>query len=129
MLRIGEDTLRYETRQVDVPAWAAAQGKDDPILLEFSAYAAQVMDVHTGRETEGELKTLGFTESERAQMIAYARELNRAYFSGDLRMAETWDPDGHIAALWAESGTLRDYYMRSVTPDFGHDYTRWEWTR
>ena len=129
VLRIGEDTLRYETRQVDVPAWAAAQGKDDPILLEFSAYAAQVMDVHTGRETEGELKTLGFTESERAQMITYARELNRAYFSGDLRMAETWDPDGHIAALWAESGTLRDYYMRSVTPDFGHDYTRWEWTR
>lgn len=126
VLRIGEDSLRYETRQADVSAWAAAQERDDPALREFSAYAAQVIDVHTGRETEGELKALGFTESERAQMIAYARELNKAYFSGNLRLADTWDPDGHIAALWAASGTLRDYYMRSVLPDYGHDYTHWE---
>jgi len=126
VLRIGEDSLRYETRQVDVPAWAAAQEKDDPVLLDFPAYAAQVMDVHTGRETEGELKALGFTEQERAEMIAYARELNKAYFSGDLRLADTWDPDGHIAALWASSGTLRDYYMRSVIPDYGHDFTYWK---
>ena len=91
-----------------------------------TSYAAQVMDVHTGRETEGELKALGFTEQERAEMITFARELNKAYFSGDLRLADTWDPDGHIAALWAASGTLRDYYMRSVIPDYGQDYTHWE---
>lgn len=127
VLNVGEKSLRYETRRVDVPSWAAAQGMNDPVLLDFSAYAAQVMDVHTGRETEGELKALGFTEQERAEMIAYARELNKAYFSGDLRMADTWDPDGHIAALWAASGTLRDYYMRSVIPDYGLDYTHWEW--
>ena len=126
VLHMSPDTLRYETRRVDVPAWAAAQGMNDPVLLEFPAYAAQVMNVHTGRETEGELKALGFTEKERAEMIDYARELNRAYFSGDLRLADTWDPDGHIAALWASSGTLRDYYMRSVLPDYGHDYTHWE---
>ena len=126
VLSLERGSLRYETRQVDVASWAAAQGPDDPVLQDFSAYAAQVMDVHTGHETEGELKALGFSESERADMIAYACKLNRAYFSGDLRDAAEWDPDGWIAALWASSGTLRDYYMRSVTPDFGQDYTHWE---
>lgn len=126
VLNMSPDTLRYETRRVDVPAWAAEQGMNDPALQEFPAYAAQVMDVHTSRETEGELKALGYSSEERAEMIAYACALNRAYFSGDLTAAETWDPDGRIAALWAASGTLRDYYMRSVTPDFGRDYTHWE---
>lgn len=126
ILTAGQGSLSYETRRVDVTAWAAAQERFDPPLRDFSAYAAQVMDVHTGHETEGELKALGFTETERAEMIAYARELNRAYFTGDLRDAESWDPDGHIGALWAASGTMRDYYMRSVRPDYGHDYTHWE---
>ena len=126
VLSIGQGSLRYETKAVDVASWAAAQGLDDPILRDFAAYAAQVMDVHTGRETEGELKALDFSESERADMIEYACRLNRAYFSGDLRDAAMWDPDGRIAALWASSGTLRDYYMRSVIPDFGRDYTHWE---
>lgn len=126
VLRVGRGSMQYATRPVDVASWAAAQGLTNSVLQDFSAYAAQVMDVHTGHETEGELKALGFSESERTDMIAYACKLNRAYFSGDLRDAASWDPDGRIAALWASSGTLRDYYMRTVIPDFGHDYTHWE---
>ena len=116
----------YETRRTDVSAWAAAQGLDDPVLSDFADYADAVMDVHTGREVDGELKALGYSADERAEMISYACVLNRAYFSGDLTAAETWDPNGDIAALWASTGTLRDYYMRSVIPDFGRDYTRWD---
>ena len=115
----------YRTRETDVAAWAKAQGLDDPVLAEFPAYGAAVMDMHTARETEGELKALGYSSDKRREMIDYACRLNRAYFSGDLTQWETWDPDGHITALWASTGSLRDYYMRSVVPDFGHDYRAW----
>ena len=101
--------------------------RDDAFLNNRTDYADAVMDAHTARETEGELKALGFSAGQRKTMIDYACRLNRAYFSGDLRDAARWDADGSAAALWAASGTLRDYYMRTVTPDFGHDYRIWEW--
>ena len=119
--------IHYETKRVDVPAWAAAHGLSESLLANFPTYAEQVMDMRTGRETEGELTALGYSAEERAEMLAYARTLNKAYFSGNLTEAASWDPDGHISALWASTGTLWDYYMRTVIPDFGHDYTRWDW--
>lgn len=127
VLRAKDGNIRYETRRVDVSGWAERQGLADPVLAAFPEYADAVMDAHTARETEGELKALGFSAGQRKTMIDYACRLNRAYFSGDLRDAASWDADGSAAALWAASGTLRDYYMRTVTPDFGHDYRIWEW--
>ena len=119
--------IHYETRRVDVPSWATAHGLSESRLTNFPAYAEKVMDMRTSRETEGELTALGYSAEALAAMIDYARTINKAYFSGDLTEAASWDPDGHVSALWATTGTLRDYYLRSVIPDFGQDYTRWDW--
>ena len=125
VLTAADGDIRYETRSVDVAGWAEKQGRTEATLADFPAYADAVMDAHTSFEIDAELKALGYEAEERSMMIDYACGLNRAYFAGDLTEAESWDPDGHIAALWASTGTLRDYYMRSVHPDFGNDYTQW----
>ena len=58
-------------------------------------------------------------------MTEYIIKLNRAYFSGDMRDAASFDPDGEIAALFDRSANLYTAYLKSVRPDYGMDFRKW----
>ena len=58
-------------------------------------------------------------------MTEYLVLLNRAYFSGDLREAESWDPDDEIYTLFSRFPALYTAYLDSARADFGNDFRIW----
>lgn len=118
--------LRYEARETDVSAWAAAQGRSEPALLDFRSYAAAYFDRRSAREIPEELALYAYTPEEIERMTAYLLPLNRAYFSGDLREAGALDPTGELFDLWQRCPSLYSLYLLSIQPDMGRDYRVWE---
>lgn len=125
-LRLEKGTYHYETRSVDVAAWARSQGLADETLLNFAAYAEEYFDQCTvskiGQQTDFE----GFNEEQKQAMLDYACLVNRAYFSGDLREAANADPDGSLRQLWDDSGTRMGAYFATFRDELGLDYTHWQ---
>lgn len=125
-LRLEKGTYHYETRSVDVAAWARSQDLTDETLLNFAAYAEEYFDQCTvskiGQQTDFE----GFNEEQKQAMLDYASLVNRAYFSGDLREAANADPDGSLRQLWDDSGTRMGAYFATFRDELGLDYTHWQ---
>ena len=126
VLKVTGDTLRYETRETDVSAWAKAQGRTEKDLLDFQTYAADFFDSRNRQNTAETLSLFAFTPEEVERMTEYIVKLNRAYFSGDMRDAASFDPDGEIAALFDRSANLYTAYLKSVSPDYGMDFRKWD---
>ena len=118
--------LRYETRPVDVAAWASARGMDDERLASFAAYAMGRLESRTRTRAEEQLAARGFSPEEIAPMADYACVLNNAYFCGDLSEIPALDPDGALLKAWSESGSFFGSYFASLEPEIGQDHTRWE---
>ena len=117
---------RYETRETDVAAWAAAQGRTEAELSDFPRYARDYFDARNRSQTAELLSLLGYTDEQAAHMTEYIVLLNRAYFSGDLRGAAAWDPDDEIYTLFARFPALYTDYLDSARLDFGRDFRQWE---
>ena len=117
---------RYETRETDVAARAAAQGSEDRNLLDFPQYAQDWFDARNRAQTSELLSLLGYTDEQVERMTTYIVMLNRAYFAGDLRSAAAWDPDGEIYDLFARFPVLYTDYLDSARSDFGRDFRQWE---
>ena len=120
-----DGALRYETRVTDVSAWARAEGRTEPELLDFAAYAVGYFDARNRKSTAEELSLSDYTAEEIERMTEYLVALNRAYFSGDMRAAADLDPDGEIRALWDRYPGLYSLYLASIRGDMGQDYRRW----
>ena len=114
--------LRYEARSTDVEGWAARHGVTDPALLQFSRYAADFFDARTRAQLTELLSLFPYTAEEAARMTDYMTAVNRAFFSGDLRDASDWDPDGSLFALWERYPTPWLAYLSVIRPEFGADY-------
>ena len=125
VLKVTGDTLRYETRETDISAWAKAQGRTEKDLLDFQTYAADFFDSRNRQNTAETLSLFAFTPEEVERMTEYIVKLNRAYFSGDMRDAASFDPDGEIAALFERTANLYTAYLASVRPDYGMDFREW----
>ena len=125
VLKVTGDTLRYETRETDISAWAKAQGRTEKDLLDFQTYAADFFDSRNRQNTAETLSLFAFTPEEVERMTEYIVKLNRAYFSGDMRDAASFDPDGEIAVLFDRSANLYTAYLTSVRPDYGMDFREW----
>ncbi|MBR5094335.1 MAG: metallophosphoesterase [Oscillospiraceae bacterium] len=125
VLQFDGDAIRYETRPVDVSAWARSQGREDPAILDLASYAADAMARRTRTQTESQLQQLGYTTEQIRSMSEYACTLNNAYFAGDLRGLEALDPNGELMALWKQSGTFFGTYLETLQDEIGNDYTHW----
>lgn len=126
ILTIRGDTLHYETKETDVTAWAVKQGRTESDLLEFPRYARDFFD---GRNRDNTVETLSlfqFTPAEVERMTKYIVSLNRAYFSGDMRDAFSFDSTGEISTLFDRSANLYTAYLASTRPDFGKDFRIWD---
>lgn len=118
--------LRYETRPVNVAAWASARGMDDERLATFAAYAMGRLESRTRTQAEEQLEARGISTQEAAPLVNYACALNNAYFFGDLSGIPALDPDGELFKAWAESGSFFGSYFASIEHEIGENYTRWE---
>lgn len=118
--------LRYETRPVNVAAWASARGMDDERLATFAAYAMGRLESRTRTQAEEQLEARGISTQEAALLVNYACALNNAYFCGDLSGIPALDPDGELFKAWAESGSFFGSYFASIEHEIGKNYTRWE---
>lgn len=118
--------LRYETRPVNVAAWASARGMDDERLATFAAYAMGRLESRTRTQAEEQLEARGISPQEAAPLVNYACALNNAYFCGDLSGIPALDPDGELLKAWTESGSFFGSYFTSLAPEIGQNHTRWE---
>lgn len=103
------DTLDYETRPVDVSAWARERGLTDPNLLDFSAYSLAFFK-GSGRIPEAE-----------SELLTFFTELNAAYFSGRLDLVRADDP---MFDRWGEAFGFEGQYIMSIRDEAGLDSTR-----
>lgn len=120
MLTSKDGIWSYETRRLDMPAWADRNGRTEPVFQDFQAAAAEYMSSHSKITLPPDTE-----EAERERMLNWMRELNLAYFAGDLRNAAANDPDGSLAAAWLRPKDLTAAYVAGVLEELGSDYTVW----
>lgn len=123
MLHVTGERLQYETKKLDMAAWAERNGKTDEIYRDFPAAAAEYMIEHFKGAA---LPPAGVGPEEWEQMQNYLLTLNLAYFAGDLREAAALDPDGTLAARWLAPGDLTALYVASLQNDIGKNFCTWE---
>ena len=126
VLTVTGDKLSYQTKETDVSAWAMEQGRTEAELLDFPPYTAGFFDSRNRANTAETLSLFNYTPEEIERMTEYIVRLNRAYFSGDMRDAASFDPDGEIAALFDRTANLYTAYLASVRPDYGMDFRVWK---
>ena len=120
MLTSKDGIWSYETRRLDMAAWADRNGRTEPVFQDFQAAAAEYMSSHSKITLPPDTE-----EAERERMLNWMRELNLAYFAGDLRNAAANDPDGSLAAAWLRPKDLTAAYVAGVLEELGSDYTVW----
>ena len=115
--------LHYETRRLDLAAWALRSGRGDAVFGRFAEAAGEYMDAHfTPNATELSVADPAL----RAEMLSCLQAMNRAYFSGDLREIAALDPDGDLASLWMREGGLTAEYLQSILRQAGTDHRVWD---
>ena len=122
----GRGGMRYETRSVDVAAWAADEGLEDERLENFESYAMERLEGRTCTQAQQQLAARGLPAEKIGPLTDYACALNVAYFCGDLREIPQLDPDGSLLSAWKESGAFFGSYFASLEGEIGKDHTRWE---
>ena len=120
MLTSKDGIWSYETRRLDMAAWADRNGRTEPVFQDFQAAAAEYMSSHSKITLPP-----GTEEAERERMLNWMRELNLAYFAGDLRNVSANDPDGSLAEAWLRPKDLTAAYVAGVLEELGSDYTVW----
>lgn len=101
----------YERRVTDVSAWAAANGRDEPELLDFAAYAEAFFQENTLRQQS----------ALPPELAAFLADLNTAYFSGRMDLAPT---DAAMLRALERTDAFTAAYVRSLAEDLGRDFTR-----
>ncbi|MBQ8075889.1 MAG: metallophosphoesterase [Oscillospiraceae bacterium] len=121
-LQLTEDQAIYQTRRLDMKAWADRHGRTEAVFSAFQEAAAQYMAAHISKQADNPNQTADGT---RNQMAEFFRALNLAYFSGDLSGIPEMDPDGAIAEKWMEQQDMIGAYISSIRQDIGKTYTEW----
>lgn len=112
-------TFSYQTKELDVSAWAEKSGKTDPNLLDFAAYSEEFMTAVNGHKTAERLADSGLTEAETALLADTFTRLNTAYFNG-----ASFDPAPYEEGLelWRANGG--NAYLESIAAEAAEDYRR-----
>ena len=108
---------QYETKPVDVAAWAKANGITDPNLLSFPQYAAGFFAITAVRQAARQLQG----DPDASDMATWLANLNAAYFSGRM---DTVDPGSEYAKRWINSDTFFGSYVSSILSEPLRNHTR-----
>ena len=108
---------QYETKPVDVAAWAKANGITDPNLLSFPQYAAGFFAITAVRQAARQLQG----DPDASDMATWLANLNAAYFSGRM---DTVDPGSEYAKRWINSDTFFGSYVSSILSEPLRNHTK-----
>ena len=120
ILSCTDGTWSYQTRRLDMAAWAERNGRTEPVFRDFQNAAAEYFSAHSKIKLPP-----GSEELDAEGLMSWMRKLNLAYFAGDLRNIEAGDADGSLALVWLSSKDLTATYVASVLEEFGSDHTVW----
>ena len=120
ILSCTDGTWSYQTRRLDMAAWAERNGRTEPVFKDFQNAAAEYLSMHSKIKLPPESE-----ETDAERMMNWMRNLNLAYFAGDLRNIEADDPDGSLASAWLSAKDLTAAYIASVLEELGSDHTVW----
>ena len=120
MLMCKDGTWSYQTRRLDMAAWAERNGRTEPVFKDFQSAAAEYLSAHSKIKLPP-----GSEEADAERLTSWMRKLNLAYFAGDLRHVVADDPDGSLASAWLSPKDLTAAYVASVLEELGSDHTFW----
>ncbi|MDO4484370.1 MAG: metallophosphoesterase [Clostridia bacterium] len=110
--------LNYGTHRLDVAARAARLGLSDENLLHFDDYTEALLLDRLGGQARSFIHGF-YPEEQEEQMVDYAVQATRMYFSGDLSGFDALDRDGSLRAAWSEIEVPYAMYIASVGDDAG----------
>lgn len=84
MLDLTQDALRVSSRRVDVDAWAAATGQDDPVLLRFADWQQEQLYLSCRETVLSMAKKNPLTEEETESAVRFFYTLMDAFWRGAL---------------------------------------------
>lgn len=114
-------TFSYQTKQLDVSAWAEKNGSDDPNLLDFAAYSERFM-IDTARAKQAaKLAGGNMSEADIALFSDTFARLNAAYFAGD-----PIDPSAFEKGMSLGGDGSGSQYLESIAADSQRDHHRLE---
>lgn len=118
--------IDYETRSVDVSAWAEENGMTLPSLLNFSEYSADFFDATTLSKLSKAFSGKALTEEEDARLRAFAARINREYFAGKSEV----DSEDSDWILWQEKmkGVSFGSYMEEIVRQSPYDMTHFDFS-
>lgn len=118
LLYLSENQAYYCTEAVDVDAWAASQGLDNPELLNFREYAAKFFWDSSYRKA---MARLGQGRGADALARAYS-DINLAYFAGRM---DTVDCGANALLHWKNRDKFTYEYIQSMCADRGMNFTEY----
>ncbi|MGX8687022.1 MAG: hypothetical protein ACSW8K_04390, partial [bacterium] len=120
-----DDGLVYETRDLDVSAWAAEKGLTDPRLLDFDAWSGTFFEETMERQAWNRAEKLeGFTEAEKKEMVRAMVRVSSAYFQG-IPVGPDSIREGIL--LWSRvPETGYSAYVESIRADLEKDHRHLE---
>lgn len=118
LLCLSENQAYYCTEAVDVDAWAAELGLDNPELLNFREYAAQFFWDSSYRKA---MARLGQGRGADALARAYS-DINLAYFAGRM---DTVNCGADTLTRWKNRDKFTYEYIRSMCADRGMSFTEY----
>ena len=120
ILSCTDGTWSYQTRRLDMAAWAERNGRTEPVFRDFQNAAAEYFSAHSKIKLPP-----GSEEVDAEGLMSWMRKLNLAYFAGDLRNIEAGDADGSLASAWLSPKDLTAAYVASVLEELGSNHTVW----
>lgn len=110
----------YRTESVDVAAWAAEQGLDEPELTGFEEYSRAFFRdtaLNQARSELGDYEGAG-------RLADFYAEVNAAYFAGRPDLI-SWDAE--IMEEWSSRSFFTPMYLESIRAGGNADQTRFAW--
>lgn len=106
--------LSYETRSVDVAAWAGKQGSTNADLLSFADWSKNTFLRISSRSAASQLEQAGIRAGDqREEMLRYFAEQNYRYFSGAPQESQSGNA---VLKEWDDTGTFTAEYLDTIAP-------------
>ena len=121
ILTVSNAGMEYHTETLDVSAWANAQGRSDPDLLDFAGYTERFFGESSRSQAMEELS--GRTDA--GQLADFFAQVNAAYFAGRL---DTLDRDTALWQTWNGLNGFLSVYLQSIRDDPARDSTTYRCT-
>ncbi|MBQ9664780.1 MAG: metallophosphoesterase [Oscillospiraceae bacterium] len=84
MLDLGQNTLQYAPRRIDVDAWAARTGQSDPVLLHFADWQQEGLYHYAVNNVAYMSERNPLTEEEKGDAVGFFYTVMNAFWSGTL---------------------------------------------